>query len=61
MKNDAKIIFLFSVKPGGYRESGGVYDADGVAPTVKENHGEVIRVVIYEKGTDRRRKARHDD
>lgn len=40
-----KVKYLFSVKPGGYRESGGVYDADGIAPTVKENHGEVIRVL----------------
>lgn len=47
--NEPKPIFLFSVKPSGYRESGGVYDPEGIAPTFKENHGEVMRVIEYEK------------
>ena len=26
---------------------GGVYDPNGIAPTIISNHGEVIRVLIY--------------
>ena len=45
-KNDAKPIFICPVFPSGHR-GGGVYDPNGIAPTIISNHGEVIRVIIY--------------
>ena len=46
-ENDAKPIYLFPVFPSAHR-GGGVYDPKGIAPTIMTNHGEVIRVIIYE-------------
>ncbi|MBQ7211622.1 MAG: hypothetical protein IJS19_02960 [Muribaculaceae bacterium] len=60
--NENKPIFLFSVKPSGYRESGGVYDPEGIAPTFKENHGEVLKIIVYERGeSDKVRAERGDE
>lgn len=56
MKETNKIIVVGNYMPSNH-DASRVVNANGIAPTVKENHGTVTGVAYYEENNERNNKT----